>query len=124
MNKNFRFSFLPFPIDEIYFWFSLLFLISRTSLMILTASQIPISARYPLTVFRLIPTETWNEELQRFFNQIKTHTNALTALGFFCLTRKLLLGFVGALLTYELVLLQFDASAIDHLVNCDAFEMP
>lgn len=109
-----------------YFWFSLLFLGFRTAVTILSSSKIQQSARYPLEVFRTIPTEGWNEELQRFFNQIKTDTNAMSGIGFFCLTRRLLLGLGGALLTYELVLVQFNASDDDWspLVDCvEAFKM-
>lgn len=71
-------------------------------------------------VFRSIPSEGWNEELQRFFNQLRTETNSLSGLDFFFVTKGLLLAITGALITYELVLLQFHASDIDweNLVNC------
>jgi gustatory receptor len=98
----------------------------RAATTILMSSNIQRAARYPLEIFRTIPSEGWNEELERFFNQIKSHTNALSGLGFFSLTRKLQFGLGGALLTYELVLLQFNGSSVDwsQLVDCDeAFKM-
>lgn len=85
------------------------------------ASQIQREARYPLEVFRTLPTQGWSEELQRFFDQIKSGANALSGMDFFIVTRKLLFAMAGTLITYELVLLQFNSTEIDkeHLVNCN-----
>lgn len=84
------------------------------------ASKIQENARWPLQAFRSIPSEGWNEELQRFFEQIKTSSNALSGLEFFCLTKRLLFGLFGALVTYEIVLLQFKPEDFDwkHFVDC------
>jgi gustatory receptor len=74
-----------------------------------------------LEVFRTIPSEGFCEELQRFFNQIREEPNALSAMDFFFVTKKMFLALIGSLMTYELVLLQFDGSAVDwdHLVDCE-----
>lgn len=111
----------PFFINELYFWFSLVFLTGKTVTLILIASNIQSKARFPIEVFRSIPSEGWNEELQRFFYQIKSTSNALSALDFFFLTRKLLFSLLGALVTYELVLLQFKSEKIDweSLAKCN-----
>jgi gustatory receptor len=106
--------------NKLYFWYSLIFLGARTTATILIGSTVQHNARRPFEVFRTIPSEGWNEELQRFFNQIKTETNAITGFEFFFVTKKLLFAMVGALLIYELVLLQFSTDDIDwdHLVDC------
>lgn len=107
--------------NKVYFWYSLLFIASRTSATNLIASRIQISSKAPFAVFRTIPSEGWNEELQRFFNELKAETNALSGLGFFIVTRMLLLASAAAIITYLLVLLQFNSSDVDweHLVNCE-----
>ena len=111
----------PVFINKLYFWYSLTFIACRTITLVLFASKIQENARYPIQIFRTIPTEGWNEELQRFFDQIKTTSNALSGLEFFLLTRKLLFGLIGTLITYELVLLQFKSedTGWDFLENCE-----
>lgn len=103
---------LPFVLSKIYFWVSLLFLIARTSATILFGAQVYESARRPLEVIRSVPSEMWCEELQRFFEQIKLETNALSGRNFFYIKRNLLFSMAGALITYELVLLQFEKSEV------------
>jgi gustatory receptor len=99
---------VPFVISKIYFWFSFLFLVARTSVTILFEAQVYESARRPYKVLRTVSAELWCEELQRFFDQIKLETNALSGKNFFFIQRRLLFSMACALLTYELVLLQFD----------------
>lgn len=119
----FHSSSLPFLSNKVYFWYSLIFLSSRASATILIANTVHSNSRYPLRVFRTIPSEGWNEELQRFFDQIKAESFAISGLDFYFVTKKMLLTVVGALLTYEFVLLQFHAEKIDmeNLINCEEF---
>lgn len=107
--------------SKIYFWYSLLFLITRTSATILFGSQVYENARRPLEVIRSVPSEMWCEELQRFFDQIKIETNALSGRNFFLVRRNLLFSMAGALITYELVLLQFEKTDItrEELIDCN-----
>lgn len=78
-----------------------------------------LNSRRPLEVFRTIPTEGWNEELQRFFHQIKTETYALSGMDFYFVTKSMLLKVIGALLTYEVVLLQFSSVAVNWTDSVD-----
>lgn len=84
------------------------------------SSHVNENARKPLSVIRSIPSEGWCEELQRFFEQIKTEANGFSGKGFFLITRKLLFTLAGGLVTYVLVLLQFDMAddEINNLVKC------
>lgn len=119
------FSSLPFLINKFYFWYSLVFIATRTTTTFLAAASIQRNARFPFTVLRTIPSEGWNGEIQRFFNQIKSESTALSGMEFFFLTKRLLFGLLGALITFELVLLQFNSSDVDweSLVNCDNFKV-
>lgn len=117
---QFHFSSLPFFINKFYFWYSLIFLAARSAATIMIASAVQLEARRSLEIFRSIPSEGWNDELQRFFSQIKTQTTALSGLELFSVTRKLLLTMIGYLLVFEIVLLQFRTKDIDWdtLVDC------
>lgn len=97
---------LPFLIDSIYFWYSFTFLMFRVSSTFLFASTIYEQSRKPLEIVRTIPNEGWCQELERFFIQLKYQENILSAMGFFFITKKLLLSFAAALITYELVLVR------------------
>lgn len=47
-------------------------------------------------------------QMQRFMEQIRNQTMALSGMKFFYLTRKTILAMLATIVTYELVLLQFD----------------
>lgn len=110
--------------NRIYFWYSTVFLLSRMSATFLFASTINENSRKPLRVLRSIPTEGWCEELQRFFNQIKDDEGGLSGGRLFFMTRRLLFSLAGILLTYVLVLLQFDVAndELFQVIDCNGFK--
>lgn len=105
------YSKLPYLLNEIYFWYSLLYLIGRTVCVFLCAASIHDASRRPLEYIRHSSTAGWCSELQRFDDQISSEMIALSGMRFFYLTRKLLFGMAGTIVTYELVLLQMDANS-------------
>lgn len=105
---SFASSSLPFVVNKIYYWYSMIFLVVRMSIVFVIVSIITENARQPLSVFRSLPSEGWCEELQRFFNQLKSDSICFSGSCYFFITRKLLLRIFGILVTYELVLLEFD----------------
>lgn len=109
--------------SKIYFWYSLLFLLLRAILMVSFAANVYENARKPLEIIRTVPTEYWCSELQRFFDQIKYNTNdAFSGKNFFFITKRLLFSIAGVLVTYELVLLQFDEKNItwQDVIDCNS----
>jgi gustatory receptor len=93
---------------------------ARTSGLFLFASRIYESSRKPLQITRTIPNEGWSQEIERFDDQIHSEMNALSGMNFFYLTRSVLFGLAGTILTYELVLLQYNTAEeeLDAWVNC------
>ncbi|XP_054732844.1 gustatory receptor for sugar taste 64e-like [Anastrepha obliqua] len=91
-----------------YFWFSLGFLLMRTLMLSLYSAEIHDESRRPLIVFRGVPSEFWCPELKRFSEEVTTDLVALSGMKFFHLTRGLVLSVAGSIVTYELVLLQFN----------------
>ncbi|XP_037035018.1 gustatory receptor for sugar taste 64f-like [Bradysia coprophila] len=100
-------------IESVYFWFSLSFLLWRILSVLLNASKIHDESKRPMTIIRNIPQEQYHKEAKRFLEQIQNSEVALTGMRFFHLTRKLLLSITGTIVTYELVLIQFQRTIIE-----------
>uniref|UniRef100_A0A182PNA8 Gustatory receptor n=1 Tax=Anopheles epiroticus TaxID=199890 RepID=A0A182PNA8_9DIPT len=96
-----------FIIMTVFTYFSLFFVILRTFLMLHHCSAVHEVARKPLKLFRRIPTGNWCDELERFYTFIRKNSIAINAMGLFRLTKKTMLTMLGAVITYELVMLHF-----------------
>lgn len=80
--------------------------------MFFIASSIHDESRKPLKILRTIPSDSWFPETERFSQQIQNGCIALSGKKFFFLTRGIIISIAGTIVTYELVLLQFDADKI------------
>nr|WCC57773.1 gustatory receptor 8 [Papilio glaucus] len=95
----------------IYYIYSFVFLMARASVMCLLAANVHKAAQEPLFVVRYVPASEYTLVIQRFIRQIRYTTTALSGVYFY-VTRSTLLKAVGTLLTYELVLLQFNLEIV------------
>ncbi|KAG4070182.1 hypothetical protein HA402_003872 [Bradysia odoriphaga] len=91
----------------LYFWFSFIFLVSRTLAVTLYSAEINDQSKEPLKVIRNVSREAWCLEIKRFSNEITRDTVALSGMKFFFLTRGVVLSVAATIVTYELVLIQF-----------------
>ncbi|XP_020801489.1 gustatory receptor for sugar taste 64e [Drosophila serrata] len=98
----------PSVSHTLYFWFSLIYLLGRTLILSLYSSSINDESKRPLLIFRLVPREYWCDELKRFSEEVHLDNVALTGLKFFRLTRGVVISVAGTIVTYELILLQFN----------------
>lgn len=80
--------------------------------MFFVASSIHDKAKKPLKILRSIPTDGWFMETQRFSQQVQSDCIALSGKKFFFITRGIIITIAGTIVTYELVLLQFDGDKI------------
>ncbi|XP_030372206.1 gustatory receptor for sugar taste 61a [Scaptodrosophila lebanonensis] len=103
------FTKLRYPINYIYFWYSLLFLLGRTTSVFLCASRIHDASLLPLQAVHMVPSEYWTEEVQRFMQQLSSEFVGLSGHRLFYLTRRSFFGLMATLITYEFMLLQLDA---------------
>lgn len=78
----------------------------RTFVVSLFAARVNDESMKPIWILRSISTDSWETELKRLFNGVVDNSVALSGLQFFFLTRKLILGMAGIIVTYELVLMQ------------------
>ncbi|XP_014354747.2 gustatory receptor 5a for trehalose [Papilio machaon] len=97
----------------VYFLFSLIYLITRSVAVSLIASQVNSASTVPAPVLYDVPSPVYCIEVQRFLEQIHGDKVALSGLQFFSVTRSLLLTVAGTIVTYELVLFQFNSSPQD-----------
>ncbi|XP_017020313.1 gustatory receptor for sugar taste 61a [Drosophila kikkawai] len=105
------FTKLRHPINYVYFWYSLFFLMARTSLVFMSASKIRDASLLPLKSVFLVPSDHWTQEVQRFASQLTSEFVGLSGYRLFYLTRRSLFGMLATLVTYELMLLQMDAKS-------------
>ncbi|KAH8349763.1 hypothetical protein KR084_005651 [Drosophila pseudotakahashii] len=98
----------PSVLHTLYFWFSLTYLLGRTLILSLYSSSINDESKRPLVIFRLVPREFWCDELKRFSEEVQMDNVALTGMKFFRLTRGVVISVAGTIVTYELILLQFN----------------
>lgn len=79
------------------------------------SSEIYDESKKPIDILRAAPH--WCTEVRRFSEHVVNDTIALTGMRFFYLTRKLILSVASTIITYELVLIQFN-SGEEQPVKC------
>ncbi|XP_011689867.1 PREDICTED: gustatory receptor for sugar taste 64f-like [Wasmannia auropunctata] len=97
-------------ISDIYFFESFIFLIGRTVLVTLLASRIYDQSKLILPLLYTCSASTYNVETERLIYLLTTDDIALTGMRFFSITRSFMLAVAGAIVTYEVVLLQFNVA--------------
>ncbi|XP_076665648.1 gustatory receptor 5a for trehalose [Andrena cerasifolii] len=105
------FSFNPMRgiVEKIYFGFSFGFLLARTTLVSLCAASIHDESLLPAPVLYSVSGGSFSTEVMRFLSQVTTDSICLTGMKFFSVTRSLVLTVAGTIVTYELVLVQFNS---------------
>ncbi|XP_053680160.1 gustatory receptor for sugar taste 64a-like [Anopheles nili] len=91
-------------------YYSLFCVILRTFLTLHYCSSVHEIASRPLKLCRRVPTVSWCVEIERFYDLIRKNSIAISAMGLFRLTKQTMLTMLGAIITYELVMLHFAQS--------------
>jgi gustatory receptor len=102
---------LPSIVDKIYFWFSLIFLIARTNLMLYMTSKIHEESQRPIRRIATVPTAGWGAELERFWVQLTGWQPVLSGGRFFYLTREIMFS-VKILFSFSVVMTFSSLSSI------------
>jgi gustatory receptor len=80
--------------------------------MFFVASSINNASRKSLVFMKNLPSTMWCAEMERFNDNLRYETIALSGMKFFDFTRNMVLGMAATIVTYELVLLQFDDKSV------------
>ncbi|XP_043675728.1 gustatory receptor 5a for trehalose-like isoform X3 [Vespula pensylvanica] len=97
-------------LSNLYFFSSFAFLILRTCAVTLLTARINDQSKTVLPLLYSCSSSTYNIETQRLQYQLTTDDISLTGLRFFSITRNFMLALAGAIVTYEVVLLQFNVA--------------
>ncbi|XP_026764494.2 gustatory receptor for sugar taste 64b-like isoform X1 [Galleria mellonella] len=100
--------------NVIYFTYSLSFVLGRFLAVSLITSGIHTASNEPASALYDIPSTMYCSEVQRFIEQVHGDTLALSGLQFFYVTKSLVLTVASTIVTYELVLLQFNGEEMVH----------
>ncbi|XP_060517773.1 gustatory receptor for sugar taste 64e-like [Cylas formicarius] len=96
--------------EKIYFAYSFSFLIYKTTSVSLYAARINDESKTPTTILNSVDSSLYNVEIRRLLTQISLDKTALTGCKLFTITRGLILSVASAVVTYELVLIQFSSA--------------
>ncbi|XP_075990661.1 gustatory receptor for sugar taste 64f-like [Anticarsia gemmatalis] len=100
---------LSSPYYLLYYLYSFLFLVLRALSLSLYAANVHAAAQEPIIAVYDVPTSEYNQDVQRF--QLQIHCTKIALSGkFFYVTRSMVLQVIGTIITYELVLLQFNTT--------------
>ncbi|CAK9807740.1 Gustatory receptor for sugar taste 64f [Anthophora plagiata] len=97
-------------LKAIYFFGSFAFLIGRTCAVTLLTARIHDQSKEALPYLYNCSASNYSVETQRLQYQLATDDVALTGMRFFSITRNFMLAVAGAIMTYEVVFLQFSGS--------------
>ncbi|XP_063829456.1 gustatory receptor 5a for trehalose-like [Ostrinia nubilalis] len=92
----------------VYYLVSSLWLVIRFTWMVLAAADVHVHSRNALQYLHSCNSKHYNVEIERLQNQLNKDYVALTGVGFFSIEKNILLRMAAAVVTYELVLIQFD----------------
>nr|WKF45273.1 gustatory protein 8 [Spodoptera frugiperda] len=92
----------------IYYVVSLAWLCIRVISVVLSASGVNTHSKTALKYLYTYETQCYNVEVERLQDQLTKDYIALSGMGFFYLNKTILLQMAGAIITYELILIQFD----------------
>ncbi|KAJ0181405.1 hypothetical protein K1T71_003490 [Dendrolimus kikuchii] len=107
-NHDQRISLLGGYEAVVFYSYSLVFLIVRSTAVSLIASEVNSASMVPAPILYDVPSPVYGVEVQRFLDQVNGEKVALSGLQFFSITRGLLLNIAGTIVTYELVMFQFN----------------
>ncbi|XP_070156538.1 gustatory receptor for sugar taste 64f isoform X2 [Polyergus mexicanus] len=105
------FSFNPIRgvVRKIYYCYSFGFLLTRTMAVSLYVASVHDESLLPAPILYSVSGSSYSNEVSRFLTQITTDNISLTGMKFFSVTRSLVLTVAGTIVTYELVLVQFNS---------------
>ncbi|CAI6343122.1 unnamed protein product [Macrosiphum euphorbiae] len=94
--------------EALCFAFLFTYLVGRTCLVSLYVASINDQSKKPKAVLFSVPAECYGVEVKRFLMQVTSDELSFTGCNFFSVTRTFMLTVAGTIVTYEIVLIQFN----------------
>ncbi|CAH1721874.1 unnamed protein product [Aphis gossypii] len=94
--------------EAVCFAFLFTYLVGRTCAVSLYVASINDESKKPKAVLFSVPAECYGVEVQRFLTQVSADELSFTGCNFFSVTRTFMLTVAGTIVTYEIVLIQFN----------------
>ncbi|XP_050508145.1 gustatory receptor for sugar taste 64f-like [Diabrotica virgifera virgifera] len=104
-------------IELLYFFGSFVFVVTRTVMVSIYGGWLYESGRAALPMLNAVPCDLYNEEVAMFINQIYTNSPSLSGRNLFFITKGLVLSIAASIITYELVLIQFNQETFERYLN-------
>ncbi|XP_050665901.1 gustatory receptor for sugar taste 64a-like [Leptidea sinapis] len=95
-------------IEDIYYLYSLAWLLLRASFVVLAASEVNLHSTRALLSLNSCTSRNYNIEIKRLIYQLSHQEISLSGMGFFYLYRQKLLEVAAVIVKYELIMLQYD----------------
>nr|XP_015835640.1 PREDICTED: gustatory receptor for sugar taste 64e-like [Tribolium castaneum] len=96
------------PLEIIYYLISSSLLILRMVSVCIYANRVHEESKSPMDILSVAPLEIYNQENIRLIVTAKYQTTGLTARKMFLLTKNLIFAIAGAVLAYELIVIQLN----------------
>ncbi|XP_022180782.1 gustatory receptor for sugar taste 64f-like [Myzus persicae] len=94
--------------EALCFVFLFTYLVGRTCVVSLYVASINDQSKKPKSVLFSVPAECYGVEVERFLMQVTADELSFTGCNFFSVTRTFMLTVAGTIVTYEIVLIQFN----------------
>ncbi|KAJ8977420.1 hypothetical protein NQ317_009673, partial [Molorchus minor] len=104
-------------IERVYFFYSFGMVIMRTVVVSICAASVNQESKRFLPLLNSAPSDVYCVEIKRLITQIYFDSSALTGHNFFRITRGLVLNVAAAIITYELVLIQFNQATFEKFMS-------
>ncbi|XP_045471837.1 uncharacterized protein LOC123678726 [Harmonia axyridis] len=102
---------------QAYYVLSLFLLISRISFVCISGAQFYNESLHIISALTTSNSAIYNEEIERFIVEVDAAPLILSGGNFFHITKGLILELAGAIVTYELVLIQFSNQMLDNSIQ-------
>ncbi|XP_044751777.1 gustatory receptor for sugar taste 64f-like isoform X2 [Coccinella septempunctata] len=102
---------------QVYYVLSLFLLISRISFVCISGAQFYNESLNIISALTTSNSYIYNEEIERFIVEVDAAPLILSGGNFFYITKGLILELAGAIVTYELVLIQFSNQMLENPIQ-------
>ncbi|XP_063224800.1 gustatory receptor for sugar taste 64f-like [Bacillus rossius redtenbacheri] len=111
LQLNYSLRLRGLTLDAAYFYTSLTFIVLRAAAVLFCAASVHDESKQPKRILQSVPSRSYCLEVERLLLQVSCHDVAFTGLHLFSVNHRLILTVFSAVITYQIVLIQMNASS-------------